>query len=86
MSNTVEYGDGIICIANIDENWLWTSIVSGTIKTMRIDSIQFNPGAADDVCIFKSRSVTGPIFFDVKCSRIHHINVALGVYDDAVYL
>ena len=70
MSNTVDYGDGIISITNIDENWLWTSIMPNK-KTMRIDSIQFNPGTANDVCVFKSRSTAGTPFFDVICANVY---------------
>ena len=63
--NSVKYGDGIIYICNIDSLWLWTSIVGAPGRPMRIDSIQFNPGAIGDICIFKNRSVTGPTFFKV---------------------
>ena len=72
-ANTINYGDGIICLSNLDENWLWTSIVADASKTLRIDSIQFNPGAASDVCIIRNGSITGIIIFDVSCSSMDDI-------------
>ena len=65
FATDVTYGDGIIFLEDIDEVWLWTSIVGDVGRSMRIDSIQFNPGDEDDICIFKNRSVTGPTFFSI---------------------
>jgi len=68
--NTIVYdsGQGIITISAIDADWTWTetlNIASG----LRIHSIRFNPGAANDRCVINNGSVSGADMFDSSVAQ-----------------
>ena len=67
-ANTALRSDGTVVISSIDSDWLWTDIFSSATSGMRLVSIRFNPGAADDRCVIKAGSDTGIALFDSgKC-------------------
>ena len=69
-ANTVTLSRNIITITDIDSDFTWANYVSDG-KAMRISSIQFH-GAADEVCILKSGSDAGPIFFKATIESVYY--------------
>ncbi len=64
MANEINRVGAVINISDIDSDWLW-SYTFPDYPEIKIQSIQFNPGAVDDHCVIKNGSDTGPPFFDV---------------------
>jgi hypothetical protein len=58
MANTINRMDPVVVITEIDSDW------SGPKKSL--NSIQFNPGAANDILVIKERDENGPIIFKTK--------------------
>ena len=73
-ANTITYTDSVIVIEDIDSDWNWYDTITylATSKAgIAIQSIQFNPGAADDLCIIKNKTDTGSEIFDVICADVY---------------
>lgn len=68
MANTIKQEDMILEISDIDSDWSWTDNFPFA-AAVRLDSIQFNPGAAADACVIKYGSDAGVAFFDVTCEN-----------------
>jgi len=66
-ANTINQVDGVVEVSAIDSDWVFTETFSDVTSGMRLISIQFNPGAADDVCVVKNGSDTGPALMNVIC-------------------
>lgn len=56
--NTIRKSAGVIELTSVDSNWSYTETY------VKIHSIMFIPAAADDRCIIRDGSATGPVFFD----------------------
>ena len=68
-ANTVTSNNGSVEISAIDSDWSWSDTFSNVSSGMRLISIRFNPGAADDRCIVKNGSDTATVLFDSgKCT------------------
>lgn len=63
--NTINFLSHIIEISSIDSDWDFEDTFGVGASRLNIISIQFVPGAADDQCVIKDTSDTGPAFFDV---------------------
>ncbi len=68
--NTIVFdsGEGIITISSIDADWTWTDTVN-IAGGLKIHSIRFNPGAANDRCIINNGAVTGTDLFDSSVAQ-----------------
>ena len=62
MANTVNYKGFTVEISSIDSDWSWREIMSDSryANGVPINFIQFNAGAANDVCSIKEESESGP--------------------------
>ena len=69
MANTIKSEDGNIHIEDIDSDWSWLDEYPYAENGQGLDSIQFNPGAAGDICVFYHRSTAGVPIFKVKCEN-----------------
>jgi len=64
-ANTVSRSGNVITISSIDSDWLWSDTFPLLAKVPVI-AIFFKGAAADDACVIKEGSASGPAFFDVK--------------------
>ena len=62
--NTINRRGNAITISSIDSDWSWSDTFPNYAR-IKIVSIQFNGGAADDQCVIKNQLDTGPHIFDV---------------------
>lgn len=63
-ANTVVRNGNVIEISDIDSDWSWSDTFP-QYPQMPVVSIQFNGAAADDQCVIKNATDTGPALFDV---------------------
>lgn len=61
--NTVTLSGSTITISDIDSDFILGTTYSWMSGGVKLDSVIFIPGAADDECILRDGSLTGPIFF-----------------------
>jgi len=67
-ANTVNPVEGCVTVSSIDSDYTFATTFPSDTSGLRLVSIRFNPGAADDVCIIKNGSDTGPELFNSgKC-------------------
>ena len=84
-ANTITHSGNVIEITNIDSDWTWTDTLTALTDGIWVKSIQFNPGATDDVLVIKEGSDTGPkiLYFkcvdtyDQRCKYFNHRNNVL---------
>ena len=62
MANTVTRYGPVLALTAMDSDWDWLDTLSGSsyLAGMNVGSIQFKPGATDDVLIIRNGSLTGP--------------------------
>ncbi len=65
-ANTITYSEGTftLTISGINSDWTWTDTFPTKLNGIRVHSIRFNPGAANDRCIINAGSVSGGDLFD----------------------
>jgi len=66
--NTVNHVGNVIEISAIDSDWTWTDTLPERSDGIKVKSIQFNPGAADDVLVIEEASASGPRSVYFKCA------------------
>jgi len=78
MANTIKFTDTVITLTSIDSDWNWYDTITAYASSkvgVPIQSIQFRPGATDDVCIIYNETIGEARLIDVK---------AADEYDDKV--
>ena len=70
MANTVTRNGPIIALSAMDSDWDWLDTLTGTSYASGVNlmSIQFQPGAADDILIVRNASLTGAPIVAWKCA------------------
>jgi len=65
-ANTVVYSAGTytVTISAIDSDWAWTDLFPTHQSGIKIWSIRFNPGAANDRCVINAGGASGGDLFD----------------------
>ena len=74
MANTIKQTGMVVEITDIDSDWSWLTRFPFADSGIELDSIQFNPGAADDKCVIKAGSETAASIFDVICKDLNEKN------------
>lgn len=65
-ANTITLGANTVVIEDIDSDWTWSDSINNALSGIRVLSIQFNGGAADDQCVIMTDgAATGAVIFDV---------------------
>lgn len=68
MANTVSTTGYATNISAMDSNFIWSTTFLGQTH-LKLNSIEFIPGATDDVLIVRNGGTTGAIIFKVKCEN-----------------
>ena len=71
MVNTFIRSFATFNITDIDSDWLWSTTWPGNLQGIPVYSIHFVATGANDLCILRDGSITGPIVF-------HRLAVAVG--------
>ncbi|MBW2591853.1 MAG: hypothetical protein JRE58_02415 [Deltaproteobacteria bacterium] len=68
-ANTVTSDGNFIYITDIDSDWTWSTLLPNYANGAPVISIQFNPGAADDVAVFLAGAAgEAAVFATGKCT------------------
>lgn len=68
MANTTLASGMSIQITGLDADWVWSTDCPSHLRKKSVESIQFNPSAANDVCRIRNASLTGATILYCKCS------------------
>ena len=69
MANTTTENGRVIEITGLDADWQGS--VDTSMSRMKIESIQFNPSAADDVMIIHDGGLNNASLMDVTCQNVY---------------
>lgn len=65
MANTTLHGNGIVQITGLDADWRWDDDGGfDSIQGLKVQSIQFNPSAANDVMIVRDGGIDAAPLLD----------------------
>jgi hypothetical protein len=64
MANTIKLNNYFLSLTAIDSDWLWSTQWPEMESGIRLYSIQFVPGAANDRCIITEATITGAEIYD----------------------
>jgi len=75
-ANTIKSIEGSVTISSIDSDYTFATTFPNSTSGLRMVSIRFNPGAADDICVIKNGSDTGSELFNSgKCVDEYDVRI-----------
>jgi hypothetical protein len=66
MANSITTARNIVSLV-VDSDWLWSTTFPALAEGLRVHSITFVPGSANDKCVIKHTSDAGATIFHELC-------------------